>query len=150
MGVPSDASFPACHRKCVSYALYKYHHAKELDKQKMSATPSLPANQESSHWEAEEQLFMDAGDLQSLLASISALFPRCQESGTCQCCYCRPDTTHFSTSGDARQDTPLPPPSRYSRRPRRASLPPKGPACAGSDSGRVASGPADRFPLEKQ
>ena len=57
---------------------------KKLCKHKISATTSVPANQESSHWEAEDQLFMDAGVLQLLLAGISATFPRCvgQESGT--------------------------------------------------------------------
>ena len=81
---------------------------------------------------------MDPGDLQLLLASISAFFNSTRWSRErhlpvliLQARYT--DTAHFSTFGDARQGTPLPPPPRYSRRPRPVSFPPKGPDHAALD-----------------
>ena len=97
----------------------------------------------------EENLQLDAAVLQSVSESIAVLFPQCSalKSNPCACFFCNSNVRISSDSAVANQNVARPPPSRYIRRARYSSAPPKGPSptmsIVPSDTAPTCSGPID-------
>ena len=98
---------------------------------------------------SEDQLQLDAAVLQSVSESVAALFPRCfaLTSNPCSCLFCKSNAPASSNSAVANRNVALPPPSRYVRRTRYSSPPPKGPspsaASVSNNAAPTCSGPRD-------
>jgi hypothetical protein len=141
---------------------YMYRSSKDLlkpisSKLKLSSSTTNDMNPsglavhptDSSHSNlSEDQLQLDTAVLQSVSESVAALFPRCfaLTSKPCACFFCKSNAPASSNSAVANQNVALPPPSRYVRRARYSSPPPKGPSPMSNVSHNAApicGGPTD-------